>query len=162
MLCVAALGLVLLAVWVFRVLFPSDEKLIRNLLHDLARNASFEANDSALTRLANAGRLGEFLSADVVLNLDIGDGDSKTINGRDELIQMAAAAQSTAQGLRVEFPDINTEVAPNGESAIARVTAKANVPGQRELYIQELKIALKKIEGEWKITHVDTVKTLKM
>ena len=159
---VAALGLILLAVWVFRLLFPSDEKLIRALLNDLAKAASFEANESGLTRIANASKLGGFFTSDVVINLDATEWGAKTINGRDELIQMAAAARTTVPGLRLEFPDVNIEVAADGEFATAHVTAKANVPGQRDLYVHELKIALKKIEGDWRIIRADMVRTLTM
>ena len=52
-------------------------------------------------------------------------------------------------------------MAPDRQSAVADLTAKAAVPGQKDFEVQEMKFVLKKINGEWLITRAETVKTFR-
>jgi hypothetical protein len=87
---------------------------------------------------------------------------TQTINGRDDLLSAVAGARSAVHGFNVEFFDILVTVAPDQNSAVANLTAKGNVPAEKDFYVQELKFLLKKVEGQWLIFRVETVKTLSM
>jgi hypothetical protein len=60
----------------------------------------------------------------------------------------------------IEFLDIVIALAPNNQSAVANLTAKVRVPGEKDMIPQELKMMLKKVDGKWLIRKVETVKTL--
>jgi hypothetical protein len=60
----------------------------------------------------------------------------------------------------VEFVDVNIEISPDKKSATVNLTAKARVPGEKDWVPQELKFLLQKIEGDWLISRVETVRTL--
>ena len=74
--------------------------------------------------------------------------------------QAALGARSALSGLKVQFPDINITVAPDKQSAVADLTVEANVAGERDPIVQEMKFTLQKTDGEWLITRVETVRTL--
>src|SRR5947199_6027185 len=69
-------------------------------------------------------------------------------------------ARTLAGGLSVEFLDVNVAVAPDRQSAVADLTAKGKVPGEKDILVQELKIKLKKIGRGWYLQRVETVKSL--
>ena len=155
---VAALSVGFLA---FQTLFPSPQKVIRKRLVELARIASFEANEAPLAKLVNAQKLGSYFAARVEVDLDMPGRGLQTFNGRDELIQAAAAARTQLSAMDVRFPDIVVIVASDGQSAEANVTVRAQIGGQRELYIEEIKFSLEKLGGDWLIHRIESVNTLR-
>ncbi len=154
LLILAGLGL-----WVWKILFPSPEKVIRKKLAAVAHVASFTANESPLTAAHHATQLaGHFsLDAEVILHTAF---TAYAFHSREEIREAALAARSNLRGLTVEFFDAAIMVEPDRTSATVDITVKARVPGEREFYVQEMKFALKKINGDWLITRIETVKTL--
>jgi hypothetical protein len=51
-------------------------------------------------------------------------------------------------------------VAPDKQSAVADLTVQANISGEPDPIVQEMKFTLRKIDGRWLITRVETVRTL--
>ena len=105
-------ALVALGVWLWFILFPSPEKVIRRRLTELARTVSSSANESDLTRLAAARSVAGFFAATVELNVDLPELGQRTMD-REEITQVALMARSRAGGVQVKFPDINITVAPD-------------------------------------------------
>ncbi|MFZ0827590.1 MAG: hypothetical protein WAO02_09235 [Verrucomicrobiia bacterium] len=158
MLLVAALAA--LGVWLWAVLFPSPEKVIGHRFAELARTASVPAGAGDLARLAAARSLAGFFSTNVEMNLDLPRFGQLSSMDREEITQMALAAGSRGGGLQVRFPDINITVAPGRQSAVVDLTVTAVVAGEPDTIVQEMKITLHKIDGQWLITRVETVRTL--
>ena len=153
-------ALAALGIWLWTVLFPSPEKVIRRHLTELARTGSSSANESDLTRLAAARSVAGFFAATVELNVDLPElGQHKSMD-REEITQLALMGRSRAGGLRVKFPDINITVAPDQQSAVADLTVEANVSGEHDPIVQEMKFTLRKTDGQWLITRIETVRTL--
>jgi hypothetical protein len=157
---VAVVLLVGLGYWGWRVWFPGPEQAIRKRLTELARTASFTGREGTLVKLANAQALTTFCTPDVEIILDVPGHSRQTISGHDELLQAAAAARSYSHAVKVELFDILVTVAPDKNSAVAELTVKANVPSERDFYVQELRFTLKQVEGKWLISRVESVKTL--
>ena len=149
-----------LGYWIWLTFFPSPEKAIRKQLQALAAAASFPVNEAPRAKLANAQKLGNFFTTDVEVTVETPGRAQQTFSGRDELVQAALGAHSSLNGLNVEFLDINVTVAPNKQTAVANLTARARIPGDRDFNVQELKFSLKKVGGDWLIYKVETVKTL--
>jgi hypothetical protein len=152
-------ALVALGAWLWFVLFPSPEKVIRQRLTELARTASFSSNESDLARLAAARTLAGFFSTNVEVNVDLPRFAQRSSLDRDEITQLALAASSRAGGLKVKFPDINVTVASDKQSAVADLTVEVDVSGEPDRIVQEMKFTLQKIDGRWLITRVETVRT---
>jgi len=150
----AALGF-----WGWRVFFPSPEELIRKRLGELAKAASFTSNEGLLAKAFNASRLGEFFTPDVQVTVNV-PGSQRTLNGRDELLQAALGARSEVGSLSIQFPDIKVVVAPDQDTAVVNLTARGKVAGQRDSYLQELRLRMTKIKREWLINQIETVRTL--
>ena len=82
------------------------------------------------------------------------------ISGQDDLLKAAMAVRTYLSSLKVELLDINITFAPGKTSAVANLTLKARVNGDRDFIPQELKFTLKKVKGEWLIREAETVRTL--
>ena len=151
-----------IGLWLFNVFFPSPEKVIRKRLQALAEAASFKGNDAPLVKLSRTQELGTFVLPDVSISIEIPGRNVFTINGRDDLLELAGGARFATQGLDVQFVDINITVGPGKETATAELTVKARVAGERDLIVTELRFDFRKADGDWLIQRVETLKTLKL
>ncbi len=153
-------ALVAAGVWLWAVLFPSPEKVVRQRLATVAQRVSFTANESAVARLADAESLAGYFSTNIEINLDVPGRVQHTILGRDEITQTAVAAGSTTSSLSVKFLDVDVTIGPDKRSAVADFTVEARVGDDQDLIVQEMKFTLQKIGGQWLITRVETIRTL--
>ena len=153
-------ALVALGIWLWTVFFPSPEKIIRQRLDKVAKESSFAPNESALTRLAAAEGLANYFATNVEVSIDTRVADRQEFVGRSQITQAAMAARSQLGSLNVKFLDVTVKVTPDKQSAIADLTVDANVSGQPDAIVQEVKITLRKIDGQWLITRVATVRVL--
>jgi len=156
----ALIALLALGLWLWSVLFPSPEKVIRKQLATVAQVASFPGNEGPLTKARNAAKLADFFSTDAQVAFDVPGHGQQVLTGRNEIQQTALAARSALASLAVEFLDVNVTVAADKQSAEVDLTARAKVGGETSAYVQEMKFVFKKIEGQWLIVRVETVKTL--
>lgn len=152
-------ALVGIGIWGWNILYPSPEKVIRKQLGELAKAASFSSKEGLVAKAWNASKLGEFFTPDVQVTVTV-YGTQHTLSARDEVLQAAVSARSALRGLSIEFPDIKVTVAPDGASAVVFLTAKGKVPGERDFYLQELRMRLIKVKRDWLINQVETTKTL--
>lgn len=147
----------LLAVWLFQKLFPGDEKIIRRRLNELALSLSVKATDPALARIARANKLAEYFSPDVVINLTGVAANFANMSGRDQLLEVIRMARLNVQQAQIELFDISLELAQG--SATAHFTALVHLNGEKNSMVQELKVELNKMNGDWVIARADSVKT---
>jgi hypothetical protein len=152
--------LVALGIWLWMIFFPSPEKIIRRQLSEVAKRVSFTADEGALARLASVQSLAGYFATNVEVNINTREGDRQNFVGRDQITQAALAARSGVSSLTVKFLDVDVTVAPDKQSATADLTVDANVAGQPDTIVQEVKITLQKISGQWLITRVATVRIL--
>ena len=156
-LAVAVIGL---AFWLWTLLFPSPEKVIRSRLNALAKAISFKSGTGAIAKAYNAEKVSEFFTADVDVEVNLAGFEPISLHGRDEILQIATAAGSRLTSLKVEFPDMNITFGADGTTAKVNLTGKAIIPGERDVSAQEFDFQLKKVDGKWLIYHVETVRTL--
>jgi hypothetical protein len=157
---VAAIAFIALGVWGWRSLFPSPEKAIRSRLAKLAETVSFEPSDGAYPKLRKVDKVGTFFTPDVEVSLEARGFAPRSFSGRDELQDAARFALGNFRGLKVEFLDINVTLGEDRQQAVANLTAKATVTGETDFYVVELNVLMKKVDGDWLIYKVETVKTL--
>jgi hypothetical protein len=134
--------------------------VIRKRLQEFARTASFASNEGSLAKMDNSQRLTAFCTDDVELMLDVQGYPEVRVSGRDAFFQGAMTIRTHLSSVSIEFLDIVIALAPSNESAVANLTAKVRVPGEKDMIPQELKMMLKKVDGKWLIRKVETVKTL--
>ncbi len=149
-----------LGIWGWRAWFPSPQNVIRSRLVKLASSMSFEPNQGVIPKGLKARSLGEYLTVDVVVNLEVRGLEAHTLKGRDEVVQAATLAMQRLPGLKVEFVDINVSLAAGRETAEASLTGKATIEGESDYQVQEFSFKLKKIDGTWLVYQIETVKTL--
>ena len=156
------LGLLAAAgVWAWKFAFPSPERLIRGKLVELARAASIGPNEAPLTKLSKTQKLATFFAQDAQISVDVPGRSTQTFSGREEVREAALGARSILSALKVEFVDVVVTVDPDKQSALADLTATASLPGEKLSEVQELEVRFKKIERDWLISRVRTIKTLR-
>ena len=153
-------ALVALGVWLWLLLFPSPEKVIRKRLTELAVTVSYSPSQGNLARIAAAQSLAGYFGTNIEVNIDVPGRLRHTLMGREDIAQTAMSARAVVSSLSVKFPDINVTVAPDKQSAVADLTLDATIASEVDHLVQELKFTFQKIDGEWLITRVETIRTL--
>ncbi|HEX3988859.1 MAG TPA: hypothetical protein VHZ30_05460, partial [Verrucomicrobiae bacterium] len=100
-------------VWLWGVVFPSADKVIRKRLAETARAASFDPSQSALSRMAGAQPLQYFFATNVEINIDLPGHQARQMSGRDEILQAALAARGSLESVKVTFPDVALTIDPD-------------------------------------------------
>jgi ketosteroid isomerase-like protein len=156
----AIAALIGLGAWGVWALFPSADRAIRSRVAELARTASFKPSDGIVPKGLKAQKVPGFFTADAVILLSAQGFEAQDFSGREAIQERALLAMRGLRGLRVEFLDVNLTFGPDKQTAIANLTCKATVSGERDFYVQELNVMFKKVDGQWLIYRVETVKTL--
>jgi hypothetical protein len=152
--------IVALGAWLYSVLFPGPERAIRKQLTKVARLASIKPDQGLLSRGANIQELANCFDSRIEITLDLRDGSKHSVTGRDGIIEAAKLAHGHFRMLQIDFLDMNVALSPGQESATVNLTAKASSSEERDFQVQEFKFTLKKINGEWLISSIETVRTL--
>ena len=153
-------ALAVAGVLLWPVFFPSPQRMIRQRLDEFARDASFNSSQSALAGYVSAQSAGEFFSTNVEVTLNLPGNPDFTMTGRDQIVQSIIQARAAVSELKVDFPDLNVTVAPDQKSATADLTFRAQIDGVRNSVAEEMKLTLQKIDGQWLITHIESVQVL--
>jgi ketosteroid isomerase-like protein len=149
-----------LGFWLWTIFFPSPEKIVLGKIASLATTANITAADGSITRAGKASSVVSEFTSDAEIALDVTGVGARTLSGRDEIREAAMGGFASVPSLKVQFLDTTARVAPDKQSAEATCTARVSAGDSKDFGIQELHFLLKKIDGDWLITRVETVKTL--
>jgi hypothetical protein len=149
-----------LGIWLWTVLHPSPEKAIRSRLNALAKALSFNSGSGLLGKGYNAQKAAEFFTTDVDVEVNLSGYEPISLHGRDDVLNAALVARGRLTSLKIEFPDMNISIGPDGQTAKVNLTGKGIIPGERDVSAQEFNFMMKKVDGIWLIYQVETVKTL--
>jgi len=155
-----AVAVIALAFWLWRTFFPGPERVIRQQLSEVAKLASFAANEAPLAKMANAQKLSSFFSDDAEVRVEVQGFAPQSLKGREDIFQKALGVRQYLASVNVEFLDVNVSVNQDRQTAVANLTAKIKVSVEKDFYPQELKFTFKKINGKWLIIRIEMVKTL--
>jgi len=154
------MALLALGWWGWSAWFPNPRQAIRNRLNQAASLASFTRGEGNIKRALSLQKLSGCFTEDAQITVDIPGVENHTFT-RSELMESGMALKSMAYGLKAELIDVNIELGAGHDSALVDLTLKAKLGNEPEPIWQELKFNLKKINGDWLISRVDTIKTLK-
>jgi hypothetical protein len=153
------LGILITAgVWLWTLVFPSPEKVVRKRLAQLAAEVSFNSGENPLVIAVRSENLASRFSTNVEVNLNAPGFERLQFSGRADITQAAAGARTRLSSLQVEFPDVSVTVAPDRQSAVADVAVKVQAAGEKDSNVQEVKFTFQKIGGDWLITRVESVR----
>jgi hypothetical protein len=149
-----------IAFWLWTIFFPSPEKIIRGRLTSLANDVSFSPNENNLVKIAHVQAIADFFVANVEVNISVPEHEQQSLIGRDEINQAVLVSRQQLSSLGVRFPDVNIALAPDKNSAVADVTVDAAVSGENHAVVQEIKFTFEKVNGQWLINKVETVRVV--
>ncbi len=149
-------------VWLWLYFHPGPEEAIRRRLAALARGVSFAEREGVISRAARAEALAGYFAPDLSLRINLPELSSHESLSRAEITRLALALRSNPnlRSLKVELLDPVITLGANHQSADVELTLRAEAPGDQYLVVQEMKFTLRKVDGEWLILRVETVKTL--
>lgn len=158
---IVVLGVLALGFWAWRALFPDPERVIRRRLGELTELASFGPKEGPAAKLWNAQKLAAMFTPDVSIKIDL-PGQQGTASGREVIQNAALYARQNWGACTVRLSDIIITLAPDKQSAIVELTARAQGGGEAEsVGPQELSLRMKKDGGTWFVSRVETVRTLR-
>lgn len=143
--------------WAWQAVFPGPERVVAKRMKEIRALVSFGPNEGALAKLSNSQQLVSRFTSDVEIVLD-GGSYTVGIKGVDELRTAVMQARSRFTSLTVRFFDPVVRV--EGEKAKVDVTARADIAGEKDPYIQELLFTFRKLGRDWLVSRVEPVKTL--
>lgn len=147
--------------WFWGVCFPSPEKVILKKMTDLADTLTFSADASPITRASKASSFISYFSVDAEIVVDVPELGSHTLSSRDEIREAGNGGFAAMPGLKVTFLDTTVKVGPDKQTADVSCTVRVVVGNSKDFGVEEMHFKFKKIEKDWRISRVETVKTLK-
>jgi cytoskeletal protein RodZ len=154
----AALGA--LGFWLWTVFFPSPEKIVLKKVAQLAATATISPGDGALTRASKANSVFGQFATDAEIVFDVPGFVIQTFSGRDEIREAAMGGFSRVSSLKVDFLDAAAKVGADKQTAEVTCTARVSAGDSKDFGIQELRFQFRRMDGDWLITRLETVKTL--
>jgi len=155
---VVAAAVVILGFLAWRWLFPPDEVVIRKVVKTALAAASWEQGAGNLGRLAAANRLMGLCTPEIEILLETRGARSSRIQGRDDLRQAVLAMRGQVAWLEVTVDDVEVALSDTGEGATVLLAATVRGEGASEPILQDYKLAMRKIDGEWLIDRVEPVR----
>jgi len=98
--------------WLWTVLFPGPEKIIRNQLASVAAETSFKDGENPLLMANRAENLASHFGTNVEININLPEHGQHDFVGRAEITQAAASVRSRVSSLKVVLYDVNVTVGP--------------------------------------------------
>lgn len=141
--------------------WPSPERALRRQLQEMAELLSFQANEPPLNALGEINRLCAHLTPDVEVQIEARGFGRRTVRGREEIREGLRAYRQRFNGARVEFPDIRVELAPDRLSAVVYVTVEARLPGESDVWLQEMKLWFRRDGRQWQLARAETLQPLR-
>ena len=128
------------------------------------REFTHVVNAAAPEGLGSVGRAGEiaaFFTDDAVVEL--GEG-STPIAGRETLMAMAVRLQPRIAQFTIGFADATINLASDRQSADVTLTVEfinRDQTARQQMDAREFKLAMRRVDDEWKMSRVTAVDTLK-
>jgi hypothetical protein len=135
--------------------WTSDERAIRKQMSAVAESLSVPAAETDLRRVTRLATLGNALAPDVRISADaIAPGGGASVTGRDTILGLVSRWTPPADGVAVDFVDVQVTVNDNGLTAQVYCTAKVS-SGPREapnIDAHEVVMTFSRIAGVWRVT----------
>ena len=132
----------------------------------IAESLTVPANEGDLARIARIAMLRKTLAPDVRVSIGAspqpGAQAQSEVVGRDGVLALVSRWNPPADGVAVDFVDMNVTVDDSGATAQVYCAAKITSGAEQPVVdARELRIALSKIDGLWLVTSVRPEDTLR-
>jgi hypothetical protein len=155
---VVALGLLGVIGWGVWRLFPPPEKVIRERIARIGGLVSLQPNESTLARVAKVEQIAGLLAPDLTVSLEGAAGELGHSASRDSFLEALRAARLQARQLTVRVLEVNFESPPANDQAVTKMIVAADVNGEANSVVQELRVTWRRVERAWLVAGIETVK----
>lgn len=152
------IGAVLIAFVVFQLVIPSDEERVRRVLQQIVREINARDQGGNIGNVVSANRIADFFTPEFEIHINAPGVPELDIRERSELIQILLSMKDWRRRAKVELLDLRTTIISQAE-AIVDATGKAEVSGESEVFVSELRFTLVKVDQRWRIRQVESVPT---
>jgi len=134
--------------------WPSEERVIRRRLNEIAARISVPANEADLARVTRVVGIRDYLAPDLHVRYGTAEATS-----RETILGALAQWGRSADGVTVEFVDVNLTLdAANRDTARAYMTVK--VTSKDSVDAKEADVGLARVDGVWIVTSAESKETL--
>jgi hypothetical protein len=142
-----------------RYLFRDEKDVIRNLLKDAARLASFEGQPHPFERLKWAHAVGDYFSEDISIMLLTEEGSKEVLRGRKPCIEKLVLARSYLDQFAFAFLNPEIKIKNNSAEVVLLARGIGREAGRKDYFKEEHKLRLDmlKIRGRWRIVKAENV-----
>ena len=142
-------------------LMPTEEDRIRGvILKARAAISSENRTKSPLDTLARVGELTACLTRDIIVNVDVFSLGVGSLQGAEEVRGAVLALPQVYPELKVRFDDIRITL-EDPLQARAWFVAIITPKDRESSGAQEFALSLRRIDGRWFISRIETVRSLK-
>lgn len=152
------LAAVVVGAVVLRALIPSDERRVHALLARMVHEINQESGRGAFSDLAAANRVADYFGPEFEIRINATGAPELDICDRSELIQVLLHARKSRRGVKIALLDPHT-VRISKTNAVLEATGKAEVSGNTDVFVSELRFTLVKIDRRWRIRKVESIRT---
>lgn len=153
-------GFLAAAYLLWQRLIPNEPARIKKTLRAVAKTVSIPQSETTIQAGLAVGRILEFLTEDVQVDIDGPSTGRFTLSGREEIREAITYARKNLGPVNVQFLDISVTVAPDRQTAMAQLTVQASRPSENEPWIQAIRLHLRKVQRNWQIQRAETIKPL--
>ena len=146
--------------WLGWRMWHTEEHAVRRCLDRLVAWCSFEPGESLLAKAAALERLRGCLTRDVTVHVRLETGEDYHLEGRPELMETIKAMRAHLKGLRLRISEVTVGLSTDHQTARAEFVLEYQVYGAKEPSAEELRVDLKKENGEWRVVTVENVPVL--
>jgi hypothetical protein len=146
--------------WIWHTYASPEERAVRGRLDALAAEFNAATTDGLGTAI-RAARLGQYFTEKVVVELGQG---SPPIHGRETLVGMAARLQPRTAAFVLELDDVTIQLVDAARADVALtvvIRRRSMASGEESLDAREFSAEMQKDGGEWRISRVVAVDTLR-
>jgi hypothetical protein len=148
-----------LCVWLWIYLHPTPQEAIRRQLVALAKCATLEKREGNIPAGLRADEFSGFFGREVALDMEPRAIFPDSVE-RSEIAKTILSIRTTYHSLDVKILDPVITVGADQKSAIVELTVNIAGDSDRHLLVQEMKFTMKKVDDNWLIIRVETIKTL--
>lgn len=138
-----------------------ESRRVHRRVAQLAQELTFPEGEPALRKLSYAERVSAFFAEAVDLSLSLGPRSREGTMTHAELEEGCRGMRATLRGLEVSFFDIQPTVDPDLRKATVHLTAKIYFKGDPDYFVQEFRLHLQRPEQVWRISKIETVRTMR-
>ena len=149
----AAIVVIALIYFLFQMVFPDDQRIIKGRLQEIIVLASFNKQLHPLEKLRTAKDISEYFTNPVYIKINHKDSVKEKTLSTDNLIKELTLAHSYVEWIKIRILESKIEVLNDSATAKIKLSVEGRGKNEDKKFLEELEVELRlqKKSGDWLI-----------